>query len=198
MPEFPPPIFPFTGAILAGGRSSRMGRDKAFLTIDGQPLVTCQAARLREAGCAEVIISGRAGTDYGVAGARVVHDSVRDAGPLAGLVAVLAAARHPWVLVLAVDLPRLDAAFLHRLLAFGGGRAGVAPHGPRGFEPLAALYPRALLPEAEAALRRGELALSSLIENALRRAPLRPLALGAEDLPLFANWNSPDDVKPSL
>jgi len=189
--------FPFSGAIIAGGRSSRMGRDKAFIPIDGQPLITRQAALLRSLGTDDLIISGRPDTDYGVPGVRVVHDSISDAGPMAGLVAVLSAARHPWVLVIAVDLPRLDAAFLNRLLAFGGGHTGVVPHGPRGYEPLAALYPRALLFEAEAALQRGEFALHTLVTLAEELSLVTRLELESDDMSTLANWNSPDDLRAS-
>ncbi|MFA6288759.1 MAG: molybdenum cofactor guanylyltransferase [Opitutaceae bacterium] len=188
------PSFLFSGAIIAGGRSSRMGRDKAFIPVDGQPLVSRQAALLRSLGTDDLIISGRPGTDYGVTGVRVVHDPIPDAGPLAGLVAVLSAARHPWVIVVAVDLPRLDAAFLNRLLTLGGGHTGVVPHGPHGYEPLAALYPRALLPEAEAALQRGEYALHTLVENARALSLIHLLPLGEEDSFALKNWNSPGDV----
>jgi len=188
----------FSGAILAGGRSSRMGRDKAFLPIASQSLIARQSALLRSLGTDDLIISGRPNTDYAIPDARIVHDSIADAGPLAGLVAVLSAARHPWVLVIAVDLPRLDATFLNRLLAQGGGRTGVVPYGPRGYEPLAALYPRALLPEAETALRDGEFALHTLIESAQHLGLIRPLPLDEEDVPLLTNWNSPEDTPSAL
>lgn len=190
------PAFPFSGAIFAGGRSSRMGRDKAFLTIDGQTLIARQAALLRGLGASELIISGRPDVDYGISDARIVYDPVKDAGPLAGLVAVLSAARHAWVLVVAVDLPKLDAAFLNRLLALGGGRTGVVPHGPRGHEPLAALYPRALLPEAEAALQRGDYALHTLVERAEKNPLVTQFELKPADLNALANCNTPDDLPP--
>ncbi len=193
----PSSAFPFSGAILAGGRSSRMGRDKAFLPIDGQPLIARQAALLREVGCPDLIISGRPGIDYGVADARLVHDPIPDAGPLAGLVSVLSAARHPWVLVIAVDLPRLDATFLNRLLALGAGRTGVVTHGPHGYEPLAALYPRALLLEAEAALQRGAYALHILVEHAEKLALVTRLKLEPGDINVLANYNTPDDWPPA-
>ena len=190
------PSFPFSGAIIAGGRSSRMGRDKAFLPVDGQPLIARQAGLLRSLGTDDLIISGRPDTDYGVPGAHVVHDPVKDAGPLAGLVAVLSATKHPWVLVIAVDLPRLDAAFLNRLRSLGSGHTGVVPHGPRGYEPLAALYPRALLPEAEAALQRGDHALHTLLEHAEEISLVTRLELELDDLNVLANCNTPSDLPP--
>jgi molybdopterin-guanine dinucleotide biosynthesis protein A len=185
--------FPFSGAIIAGGQSSRMGRDKAFLTIAGQTLVARQASLLREAGCAELILSGRPEVDYGVPDAHRVQDTVTGAGPMAGLAAALAAASHPWVLVLAVDLPRLNLDFLYRLLAVGGGHTGVVPHGPRGHEPLAALYPRALLTEVEAALARKTFALHTLVEHAETLGLITRWELTPADAPLLANWNTPED-----
>ena len=186
--------FPFTGAILAGGRSSRMGRDKAFLSLDGRPLVARQADLLRGAGCAEMLISGRPGIDYGVPAARLVYDSVEDAGPLAGLVAALAASRHPWLLVLAVDLPHINNAFLRTLLSVGAGRTGIVPRTSLGWEPLAGLYPRTLLPAAEQALRSGHCSLQSLLDQAALAGTVTPLPVPPGDHGLFANWNSPGDL----
>ncbi len=187
------PDFAFSGAILAGGRSSRMGRDKAFLPVDGQPLIVRQTALLRAAGCSELIISGLPDIDYGIPHARVVHDSAKDAGPLAGLATVLSAARNPWILVIAVDLPRLDRAFLNRLLTLGGGRTGVVPHSPHGFEPLAALYPRALLPEAEKALAAGNYSLQALVTTGEKFSLITRLELSPDEQATLVNWNNPED-----
>lgn len=189
-----PPPFPVSGAVLAGGRSSRMGRDKAFLLLDGVPLVARQTALLGSLGLEDLLISGRAGIDYAVPTARVVTDPVADAGPLAGLAAVLAAVRHPWVLVVAVDVPRLTATFLQRILDTGAGRIGVAPHAPHGFEPLVALYPRALLPRIEAALAERRLGLQALLADATRDGLMIRMDLSDADLPLLANWNAPEDL----
>ncbi|HTJ78137.1 MAG TPA: molybdenum cofactor guanylyltransferase [Rariglobus sp.] len=185
--------FTFSGAILAGGRSSRMGRDKAFLTLDGRTLVSRQAALLNELGCAELLLSGRPDTDYGVPSARMVYDSVADSGPLAGLAAVLAAARHPWVLVLAVDLPHITRPFLQSLLDQGAGRTGIAPRITEGWEPLAALYPRTLLPEAEAALRDGRYSLQPFLDQAEHSGFMCRRFVASDEQPLLANWNSPSD-----
>ena len=130
-----------------------MGRDKAFLPFpppDGPPLIARQAAVLRSLGIHDLLISGRPDVDYTttIPDARIVTDTLADAGPLAGLTAILTAARHPWVLVLAVDLPHLTPAYLRTLVATGAGRTGVVFHGPHGYEPLAALYPRTLLADA--------------------------------------------------
>lgn len=183
---------PFSGAILAGGRSLRMGRDKAFLVQDGLTMVQRQAAVLRSVGCDEVLISGRIGVDYAVAGTRVVYDPVDGAGPLAGLVAALTGARNDWVLVLAVDLPLITAGFIKRLLAAGAGRTGAVPHGSHGYEPLAALYPRGMLAEATAALHRGEYSLQQLVARAEQSGLLVRFPLEEIDTRLLTNWNEPE------
>jgi molybdenum cofactor guanylyltransferase len=193
------PDFPITGAILAGGRSSRMGRDKAFLPFpapDGPPLIARQAALLRSLGITDLIISGRADTDYATAipDGRLVYDTVPDAGPLAGLAAILAAASHPWVLILAVDLPQLTPAYLQKLISTGGGHHGVVPQGPHGYEPLAALYPRTLLPRLQAALDAGQFSLQKLLHESIEAALIKALPLEPTELNQLSNWNTPADA----
>ena len=171
-----------------------MGRDKAFIPLHGQTLVAHQAALLRSLGIDDLILSGRPDIDYGIPDARLVTDTVPDAGPLAGLAAILKAARHPWVLVLAVDLPKITPAYLQTLLITGSGRIGVVPHGPHGYEPLAALYPRSLLPRMESCLAEGRFSLQSLIEKSVQLAELKKVEITPDDLPQFANWNTPQDT----
>ncbi len=186
--------FPVSGAVLAGGRSSRMGRDKAFLPLDGVPLVTRQTALLRSLGIDELLISGRPGIDYRVPDARVVTDRVPDAGPLAGLAAVLTAARHPWVLVVAVDLPHIPPTYLQSLLAAGAGLIGVVPHGPHGYEPLVALYPRSFLVQIETALAEHQLGLQRLLHTAVQQHQMKRVEIEESERPFFVNWNTPEDI----
>ena len=197
MPRSPTAI-PFSAAILAGGRSTRMGRDKAFLPSlnTGIPLIAHQAALLRSLGTDDLLISGQAGVDYGIPGARVVTDAVADCGPLSGLAAVIAAAHHTRVLVVAVDLPQLTAAYLKKILAAGHGSIGVVPQGPDGFEPLVAVYPKNFLPLIEDALAVGHLGLQPLINSAVTGFILQPLPIEPGERPLFTNWNSPADLAP--
>ena len=91
---------PFTGAVLTGGKSTRMGGDKAALVVDGMAMGARVAEALRAAGAAEVFAVGGAG----VAGLRLVPDE-GSGGPMAGIRAAIAAAAHEVVVVLACDLP---------------------------------------------------------------------------------------------
>ncbi|MET0263059.1 MAG: molybdenum cofactor guanylyltransferase [Rariglobus sp.] len=186
--------FPFSGAILAGGRSSRMGRDKAFIEIDGVTLVARQAAGLRAAGAQELLISGRPEIDYAVADARVVTDTIKDGGPLAGLSALLKAARTSWVLVLAVDLPHISAEALNLLLSTGGGRLGAVPKTAHGYEPLIALYPTSFVSLLDEALARNQLSLQPLLERAEAKKILQPIPHSMFAQSTFANWNTPDHI----
>ncbi len=181
----------FSAVILAGGKSSRMGRDKAFLAIGGQTLLARQIETVRAAGATEILISGRADADYSAFGCRVLKDNFRDAGPLAGIEAALAVTIHPLLLVVAVDLPAMNAMFLRGLpMAAAAGKGGV-PRVNGCVEPLAALYPQTAAAIAATMLREGRLAARDFA-SACVAAELAEF----NDFPdafarLFRNLNSP-------
>lgn len=197
----PPPLpLHVTGVILAAGRSSRMGRDKAFLTLaDGSTLVAHQAALLRSIHVNDLLISARPHTDYGVAGAHRVYDTVPDAGPLAGIAAALAHSTQPHLLALAVDLPRVTAHLLKSLLEKTSSGIGAVPSTPKGFEPLCAVYPNT--PDSRAAIDAALASKDHSLQHLLRAATdagwMRAVPISEADLPAFANWNTPGDIAAS-
>ena len=99
-----------SGFVLAGGRSSRMGRDKALLELRGKPLVEHAVLKLRRI-CAEVAIL----SNQAVLGrfAPVVGDLHPDCGPMSGLEAALAHTSHDWSMVLPVDVPFVPTMMLY-------------------------------------------------------------------------------------
>ncbi|MEY3072023.1 MAG: hypothetical protein RLZZ353_219 [Actinomycetota bacterium] len=146
---------PVSGAVLAGGRSRRLGRDKRFVTVGGEPLLTRTVGLLAAvADDVTVVVADAGDRDRVLAAAgralapprlRTAVDARPDAGPIAGLEAALAAAVHPWVVVLATDHPRLPlevVALLADAARAAEGRAAVALEGPLGPEPLLAAYRR--------------------------------------------------------
>jgi molybdenum cofactor guanylyltransferase len=133
----------FSAVILAGGKSSRMGRDKAWLKVGGQTLLARQIEIAREIGAREILISGRPGVDYAEFDCRVVKDQWPDAGPLAGIAAALEATTATRLLVLAVDMPNMSAGCLQRLVASCTETTGAVPRVNGNIEPLAAVYPKA-------------------------------------------------------
>jgi len=194
----PPPLpLHITGVILAAGRSSRMGRDKAFLTLaDGSTLVAHQAAVLRSLHVNDLLISARPHTEYHIPGAHRVYDTLPDAGPLAGIAAALAYSKQPHVLALAVDLPHITTHFLQSLLEHSAPGIGAVPSTASGFEPLCAVYPNTPDTRAAitAALKSTDFSLQHLLHSAVSVGWMRAVPVAKSDLPLFANWNRPEDA----
>jgi molybdopterin-guanine dinucleotide biosynthesis protein A len=185
----------FSAVLLAGGKSTRMGRDKAGLIIDGQPLWQRQLATLRATEPDELFISGRLDGPYAGAGVPIVVDAVPGLGPLGGLVAALRCARQPYLLVLAVDLPAMSSAFLRQLVCAAAARGtGIVPRFGEWFEPLAAVYPRSSLPLMEAALRSDDRSLQPLIHAGIAGGFMTEHALNDEERLLFRNVNTPADL----
>lgn len=191
-------MIPFAAVLLAGGRSRRMGRDKALLPLaDGRPLWQRQLDVLRALQPAELFISGPARVGF-PPDISLLADATPGRGPLSGIAAALGAMRSPLLVVLAVDLPRMTAAFLRELLAESLENRGTVPrHGTSGFyEPLAAVYPARSSPLAEAQLASGDWSLQSFVRVAvaagqLRDRPLQPPA----ETGRFVNWNTPADAR---
>jgi len=100
---------PISGFVLAGGRSSRMGQDKALLELAGKPLVEHALIKLRRM-CADVAILSN--NSHLARFGTVVEDLHPDCGPMGGIEAALAHAKHDWSLILPVDLPFLPTQFL--------------------------------------------------------------------------------------
>lgn len=190
------PPGPFTGAVLAGGQSSRMGRDKATLPHLGRPMWLRQAEVLLAAGADAIAVvraPGQAplGLPENIA---LWHDLVPGAGPLAGLHAALSRCRTHLLAVLAVDMPRIDAWWFQWLGSYCGSAIGAMACRPDGrHEPLAAIYPREVLAEVETRLHGEDCSLQALATALIAQHRLRSVPLPAGDLWRVANWNTPDE-----
>jgi molybdopterin-guanine dinucleotide biosynthesis protein A len=179
------------GLVLAGGRSRRMGRDKALLELGGEPLWRRQAGALRAAGAEEVWLALRPGQDPYPGASAWLRDSRAGCGPLAALHAALARRRGGWLLVLPVDMPATGPAWFARLRAHCRPGSGAAYRTPDGFEPLAAIYPPEALGEAAARLGRGERTLQPLVRALAAAGRMTLLPLAAAERGRAANWNDP-------
>lgn len=104
-----PSVEPCLGVVLAGGRSTRMGEDKALLAWQGRSLIDHALQRFAEAGIDEAVVSGDRPAHGGI------PDQHRGEGPLGGLLAVAEAHAGRRLLVVPVDMPRLSAAWLAHL-----------------------------------------------------------------------------------
>jgi molybdenum cofactor guanylyltransferase len=183
----------FSAAVLAGGRSTRMGTDKAFLPVGNELLIERQLRCLREAGATELLISGRAEVDYSRLAATVVRDEVPQAGPLAGLAAALKASSSHLVFVLAVDMPRMTPAMIGKILSRCENAAGCVPFDGHGFQPLGAAFPISLLPLAEQLLHIGRYSMQEFVGQAISEGFIKTLQLEQAEKIYFTNTNFPHE-----
>jgi molybdopterin-guanine dinucleotide biosynthesis protein A len=181
----------FSAVLLAGGRSSRMGTDKALLPCGEEALWRRQWRVLEEAGAEEIFLSVRPEQTWvpdALTGC-VVRDAKADAGPLAGIASALARCRASHLLVLAVDLPRMEPAWFAELARHCAPGVGAVGRQAGFFEPLAAIYPSELRAAAQVALERGENSLQRLLAEA--GGTMRVREITYKEAPWFANWNQP-------
>jgi molybdopterin-guanine dinucleotide biosynthesis protein A len=203
-----PAPLPISGYILAGGRSSRMGTDKALLPLAGKPLVAHAVAKLRRI-CADVHILGS--NPALAAYAPLVPDLHPNCGPVGGIETALTHSTREWNFILPVDLPFLPAAILRDLAAATTAPAATnrvamfaIDHRP---QPAVCLLHKDLAPSIAAAVALGEHKLLSVLEAAahvlalqrghplhhfLRYHPL-PESDRANQATWFANLNTPED-----
>jgi len=188
----------FSAVILAGGKSSRMGRDKARLEIAGQTLLARQIALVRDAGAREVFISVRMGVDH-AAGCIVLVDKFPDAGPLAGIERALDASTSPLLLVLAVDMPAMNGTILGNLIAACSDVCGAIPKTRQGTEPLAAIYPKTALERLNLELGQGKTPGARWFADECVAAGLaRFVEVTEAESGCFASCNSPEDFERCL
>lgn len=190
---------PFAAALLAGGRSTRMKQDKALLHWHGQDLWQAQLHKLQSIGAARVLLSCRREQPLFVSaseGVEVVHDPAGvDDGPLGAITRCLELVQMP-MLVLAVDMPWMTAAFLREhLVPAAEPVRGQFYRGPHGDEVLAGLYVPAMLPLMQVALREKHLALQPIIEACVHSGLATTQMIDDAQLSFFHNVNTPHDLK---
>lgn len=180
----------WSAAVLTGGRSARMGRDKALLLVDGQPMAARAAAAAAAAGAAEVFTVGGDVGALAALGLDARAEPWPGEGPLAGLLAALDAAREAVVMVLACDLVTPDpgsiATVVAALVAAPGDVAAAAPVSGDRVQVLHAAYRPARCAPLRAAFDAGERA----VHRAL--ATIRWLPVSGIHEPALADADTPD------
>lgn len=122
------------------------------------------------------------------------HDTVADAGPLAGLHTALTQSRTSVLAVLAIDMPHVDAWWFQWLGSFSGSTIGAIACRPNGdCEPLAAVYPRLALKEVAERLNGPDRSLQSLARALISRQLMRSIPLPESETWRVTNWNTPED-----
>ncbi|MFY9730432.1 MAG: molybdenum cofactor guanylyltransferase [Candidatus Acidiferrales bacterium] len=184
------------GFILAGGESSRMGRDKALLELEGVALIV-RTARLVESAAERCAIVGDTVRLEGLE-LLVIEDDFPGAGPLGGIATALRASQAEWNLVVACDLPYLTREWLEFLIghAMQSDADAVLPMNERGAEPLCAMYHKRGESAIRAALGRGVRKVTDgLADVRIKFIEPREWKGFDSDGLLFKNMNSPADYE---
>jgi molybdenum cofactor guanylyltransferase len=181
--------------ILAGGKSTRMGTDKAFVTLEGRTLLSRMLDLARSVTPAVSIVGAR---EKYAPFAPVVEDIFPDCGPLGGIHSALCASQKDLNLILAVDVPFVSLALLQYLVrrARGAPSAMVTvARSSQGWQPLCAVYRRSFAGVAERALREGRYKISALFEEVPSEV-ITPSDLEASGFAerIFRNLNTPEDL----
>jgi molybdopterin-guanine dinucleotide biosynthesis protein A len=190
------PAHSCAGVVLAGGASGRMGRDKSMLDIGGQPLVSRVVRRLRLA-VPRVVVVGPQTLRPVVPDCTVVPDRVPGLGPLGGLASALAEVEAAWLFMVACDMPFVAAPLVRAMLDLAMTHVeaqAVVLQGPKGWEPLHAVYARSCEAVVGTQLRSADHALTALLERLTVRAFPAHAAAALDPRGLSAfNANTPDE-----
>jgi molybdopterin-guanine dinucleotide biosynthesis protein A len=189
-------LFPdCTAFILAGGRSSRMGQDKALLNYSGKCLIEYPIRLLQELTPDVRIVANPA--QYDRFGLPVIPDCIPPCGPLGGIYTGLRSSPNRCNLFLACDMPLMRAEFFQALYSrLGACDAAVMEFDNGSIEPLCAIYHSSCLAAIEADFARGTLKVSSFLSRVsvryLTEAELQEEGLSRE---IFANVNTPAEFR---
>ncbi len=185
-----------TGIILAGGKNSRMGTNKAFLEIDGTRLIDNTINIYREIFSEIIIVTNDPLSYLEFTSATVVTDIYKGKGALGGIYTGLFYSRNPYAFVSACDMPYLNKDFIEYLAGQCGKHDVIVPALAEGYQPLHAVYSRNCLPSIKRLLMLDKLKVTGFYRD------MRVLEISEEqilpfnkDSRLFQNLNTPQDVE---
>lgn len=185
-----------TAAILAGGRSERMGFDKQLIEFNKRRLVAIMQEKLSSCFDDVVVVTNRPAL-YESMPVRTVEDIIPGRGPLSGIHAALLISRSEYVFTIACDMPRFDEAYARYMterIEESGAEACVTRY-ERWFEPFHAFYGRSLIPRIEASLIENSASVGHMLYNTrtlfIEEAEARAFS---PDWSLFTNLNTRDKL----
>lgn len=183
-------------AILAGGKSSRMGTDKSFTTLLGQPMIERVFAQVQGLGAETLLITNQPEA-YAYLNLPLYQDLFPDSGPLGGICTALHHSTGSHTLVLACDLPFLSRDLLEHLIHISSDFDIVVPQALGRLQPLHAIYSRDCLQPALACLRRGELKVNAFYQEMPRLQVVLEADIQVYDptQQSFWNVNTPQDLE---
>ncbi len=183
-----------TVAIMAGGKSSRMGTDKSFVPFAGQPLIERVCDRVQGLGDELLLITNKP-NDYTHLGLPMFTDEIPGCGPLGGIYTAVYRASNPHTLVVACDMPWLNQDLLRYMIGLRETADVVVPRWEKYPEPLHAIYSKACLAPIQEKLSGGQLKITGFFgQVAVRFVEREEIARWDRNGRSFTNVNTPDDI----
>lgn len=184
-----------TGIILAGGKSSRMGTDKALIEFRGKKMIR-RTLDVFKGLFREIIIVTNRPLDYLDQGARIVTDIFPGKGPIGGIHTGLFFSSSEHAFVAACDLPFFNTEFIASLVSRIGNYDIVVPETEKGFQPLHAVYSRKCLNRIKTLISEDRLKVSGFYKGFRTLAiPPKEIARFDPENRIFCNVNTPEDLK---
>lgn len=184
-----------SAAIMAGGRSRRMGRNKALLRYRGRPLID-HVYEIVQTVFEDVFLVTNDPGLFDFLPCAKIPDRIPGKGPISGVDAALRHSRHPYVLVVGCDAPFLSPALLELLAGKSEGADVVIPFGPKGPEPLCSVYGKGCLPLIDESIRKGDLKLVELATRLpTREVSVAEVATVDPGFRSFRNINTPGEFR---
>jgi molybdopterin-guanine dinucleotide biosynthesis protein A len=180
-----------TGIILAGGKSTRMGTDKALIQIAGKTLLERVIEVCRPI-CSEIIISSN-NPEHDKSGYQIIPDEIHNCGPIGGIYSCLKKSETNWNFIVSVDTPFVTSDFIQFLAGQTENCDVVVPVHSGEKEPLIALYNKNCLREVQKQIEHREYKMHHLIAKLNARYVDTFEWVGKTPL-LFKNLNRPDDL----
>jgi molybdopterin-guanine dinucleotide biosynthesis protein A len=183
-----------TAVLLVGGESRRMGRDKATLKLDGQPLWERQLQILRDLAPKKIFVSARTKPLWLPEDAAFLLDDPPSRGPLSGLTKALEQMPTTHLVTLAVDMPFITPEQLRVLCSLTSEGCGVVPTIGERAEPLAAVYSRESASDFAATLAGRDFSLQNLVRMLSAAGKVRMFPVSPRDEYFYRSVNEPGDL----
>ena len=192
--EILPTLPKLTAAILAGGKSSRMGTDKSFLSLEGKPFISRIISELNDFD--EILISAN-DDSYKNLGVPVVADEKTDSGPLEGILRVLEKSTNEHVFVCASDMPFITKSVPTYLLQFVSSDYDLYVLTSGGkFQPMCAIYTKNCIPQIKKCLASGDFRVANLFDRV--RTKFIPIELSSLNKKCLLNINTPEEYRAAI
>jgi len=185
-----------SGIILAGGKNTRMGQNKSFLSINGERLIDKTLNLYRQIFTDIIIVTNDPLSYIEFTDAAIATDIYRGKGPLGGIYTGLFYAKNDYAFVCPCDMPFLKKDFVDYLLAQNGKCDVIVPETAEGYQPLHAVYSRNCLPSIRRLILMDKLKITGFYRD-MQVLPISEEQIRSfnEDGRLFQNLNTPEELE---